>query len=133
MLAISPFSIAIDEGKTKDNVQYLAINAGFFANQNDIKTQTKLIALIIMEESQTGLKMFKKLTNLLFTARWYGVNKNIMGVACYRGNNILSSKEVGGVGATNRLQTELPHIVLNYIYISSTQPEKEENESRQYH
>ena len=113
MLAISPFSIAIDEGKTKDNVQYLAINARFFANQNDIKTQTKLIALIHMEESQTGLEIFKKLTNLLFTGPdGMERKKNIMGVASDRGSNMLSSKEVGGAGAANRLQAELPHIVL---------------------
>jgi len=27
-----PYSVSMDEGKTKDNVQYLAINAGFLPN-----------------------------------------------------------------------------------------------------
>lgn len=67
LLTRTPYSISMDEGKTKTNVQYLAINARFIPNENGTKTVTKLLGLVEIKESQTGETIYKMLEDFLFS------------------------------------------------------------------
>jgi len=110
MLTNTPYSFSMDEGKTKDNVQYLAINARFLPNEGSTKTETRLLGMVQIAESQTGETIYKILGDFLFSGQEGHLRRrNLMGIATDGGRNMISSK---GAGATNRLQAEFPYIIV---------------------
>lgn len=96
LLAKIPYSISLDEGKTKDNLQYLAINARFLPTEDDIHTQTRLLGLVQLGESKTGNTIFNMLQDFLFTGEEGHLRrKNLIGVASDHASNMISSRDSG--------------------------------------
>jgi len=109
LLAKTPYSIAIDEGETKTGVQYLAINARFIPLETAIKTETKLLGLVEVKESQTGQDIYSMLSEFLFSGdEGAERKKNLVGTASDAAPNMISSR---GAGACSRLMKDLPYVV----------------------
>ena len=56
----TPFCIAIDGGVDKSGNPYLRLCIRYFATAERNEPQTKLLALIELEESHTGVMLYKK-------------------------------------------------------------------------
>jgi len=66
--------------------------------------------MVQIAESQTGEKICKILGDFLFSSQEVHLRRrNLMGIATDGGRNMINSK---GSGATNRLQVELPYILV---------------------
>ncbi len=104
----SPFSIAVDEGNVKGNIEYLAVTLRHYETDTALVTMAKLLALVEMQGSSTEEKLFKLLDDLLFSSRASEKRTfNFMGIATDKASNMISKRDAG---LKNRLKEKHPHI-----------------------
>jgi len=110
-LETKPFSLAIDEASNA-NVQYLAVNARYFDKDSEKNPITKLISLIKVEDSCTGIAIFNTLKHLLFEGP-SGVQRQklLVGIVTDGATNMISSQ---GAGTANRLQELAKQIIITH-------------------
>ncbi len=115
ILETSPFSISIDEGCAKGNVQYLAVNARFLPHTESVKTKTKLIGLIAMGTSSSGKTVFDEVYKLLFSDKEGAERRkqNFIGISTDAASAMISKKEAG---ATNRLLSQFEQLIVVHDY-----------------
>jgi hypothetical protein len=115
ILETSPFSISIDEGCAKGNVQYLAVNARFLPHTESVKTKTKLIGLIAMGTSSSGKTVFDEVYKLLFSDKEGAERRkqNFIGISTDATSAMISKKEAG---ATNRLLSQFEQLIVVHDY-----------------
>ena len=105
------FSIAIDEGSIKGNIEYLAINARFLENESEVTT--KLIGLIEMGASSTGETLYNTLNAFLFSGEDGNKRKKMfMGIAADEAPNMISLVK----GVTNRFKAEIPYLEITHDF-----------------
>jgi len=114
LLKTSPFSISLDTGTAKGNVNYLNLHARFFATQNDTQTTTKLLGLIELDESSTGETLYNKISSLMFSGLEGQIRRrNLIGIATDGSSNMISKKDSG---VTNRFQQDLPYLLVTHDF-----------------
>ena len=104
------FSISLDEGSIKGNVEYLAVSARFFETESDERTVTKLLDLIQLEGCTKGKTLYDLIESSLFSGNeGKERKKNLMGISTDHTSNMISGKDKG---LTNRFEKDLPHLVV---------------------
>jgi hypothetical protein len=110
ILKKTPFSLSLDEGSLKGNIEYLAINARYLPSSTSLLTTTKLISLIQLEGSKTGETLYKLLVSLLFTGEDGELRKNnCLGICTDGASNMIST---GTASLTSRLLEIMPNLVI---------------------
>lgn len=113
-LITSPFSISADEGSDKFGGAYLAISVRYFASENAISPQTKLLGLIEMGDSSKGEVLYAKVNQLLFAGPFaHKLKQNFMGICTDHASNMISERDKG---LSNRLKADFPYIFVTHDY-----------------
>jgi len=112
ILGDQPYSIAIDAGTAEGNEEYLAISARYFESEEAMTTRTTLLGLLPFHGSTSGEVIHKMLMKFLFDGPSGELRKrNLIGISTDHASNMISG---GNAGATERLQKDIPHLVVTH-------------------
>jgi len=110
-LKATPYSLSVDESSDVFGDSYLALTAKYLKNNS---FQTKLVAVIELQEDKTGLALYELVKKELFSNEDADVlMNNCMGICSDQGSNIHSTKEKG---LCNRLRKDIPHLYLAFDF-----------------
>ena len=114
-LSTSPYLLMVDNGIAEDNNEYLEICARLFQGSSEAKATTKMLCLLPLTGSATGVKLYELLSNFLFKNEYAeAIRSNIVGISSDHASNMIGKKQEGGKGATDYLKREFPHLVVVY-------------------
>ena len=109
LLESTPFSISLDCGTAKGNVEYLAVNARYLDSSSSTKSTTKLLGIVEMKDSATGKTLNNLVHELLFKGEEEERRKeNIMGVSSDGAANMLAKNK----GFASRLKQTVKHLLI---------------------
>ena len=117
-LESSPFSISLDCGSDKSGKSFFGLSIYYFQSQDKNQPQTRLLALLELEESHTGKVIYDKVNKFLFSRKNGEIlKKNFIGLCADHGSNMISTNKSNiildtGKGVSNRFLQDF-----NYLFI----------------